>query len=108
MDFSISSLISEILNGGSARAMIALLIVAIFILIQEIRTQRKLVETLASKIDLERAEALKVIDTMQARFMDKSEGMLDKYHVALTSQHENTEKIKDMINNLITVISSKN
>jgi hypothetical protein len=108
MDFSISALISEVLNGGSARAMIALLIIAIFILIQEIRTQRKLVADLATKIDAERSEALKVIDSMQARFMDKSEGMLDKYHTALTSQHENTEKIKDMITNMITVISSKN
>lgn len=107
MDFSISTLVTEILNGESGRAVIAILILAIFFLIQEIRNQRKMVSELAAKIDTERADALKVIDNMQARFMEKSEGMLDKYHVALTSQHENTEKIKDMINNLITFISSK-
>lgn len=106
MDIPIDKLINEVL-AGSGRAIIAILIIVIAALVWEIKSQRAYVKDAYAKLDAERTQSLKIIDTMQEKFMDKTEGMIEKYHSSISSQQENTEKIKEMISTLIMFMTNK-
>lgn len=96
---NISTLVNEVL-AGSSRAVIAMLILIIIALLNEIRLARKDNKDVLDKIDAQRDSFLAVINDMQSKFSEKSEDMLDKYHKTLISQNESNGKVREVLSNI--------
>ena len=69
---SIGPLINEVL-AGSTRAIIALLILVIIVMANEIRVVRKDYKEALTRIENQRGDFLKLINDMQEKFLEKSE-----------------------------------
>ncbi|BDH16362.1 MAG: hypothetical protein [Bacteriophage sp.] len=97
---SIGPLINEVL-AGSTRAIIALLILVIIVMANEIRVVRKDYKEALTRIENQRGDFLKLINDMQEKFLEKSEEMIEKYHTAMSGQQESVVRLKDALNNVI-------
>jgi hypothetical protein len=97
---SIGPLINEVL-AGSTRAIIALLILVIIVMVNEIRVVRRDYKEALARIENQRGDFLKLINDMQEKFLEKSEEMIEKYHTAMSGQQESVARLKDTLNNVI-------
>lgn len=102
---SISPLVNEIL-AGSSRAVIAMLILIIMGLLNEIRLGRKENKDVLDKLESQRDSFLDVINDMQTRFSDKSDDMLEKYHKTIVSQNESNSKVREVLANIANLHSN--
>ena len=105
---NVSTLVSEIL-AGSSRAVIAMLILIITGLLNEIRLSRKENRDILDKLESQRESFLTIINEMQTRFSEKSEDMLEKYHQAIRGQNESNSKVREILSNVANLqIEQKN
>lgn len=93
---SIAPLINEIL-AGTSRAVVALLILVIVIMANEIRTARKDYREAITRIENQRTDFLKLIDDIQGKFLQKSEEMIEKYHSVMAAQQESMNKLRETL-----------
>lgn len=103
---NLSSLVNEIL-AGSSRAVIAMLILIIMGLLNEIRLGRKEHRDVLENLETQRTQFLDVMTDMQTRFSDKSDEMLEKYHKTIVTQNESNGKVREILANIAHLHSNK-
>ena len=93
MEVALTPLINEMLQG-STRSVVALLIMVIVILMNELRASRRDLRRVQDKLDTQRTE---YINTIQDKYIQRTEDMSSKYHEALMSNHATLSKLTDVV-----------
>lgn len=96
MEVALTPLINEMLQG-STRSVVALLIMVIVILMNELRASRRDLRRVQDKLDTQRTEYIANMNTIQDKYIQRTEDMSSKYHEALMSNHATLSKLTDVV-----------
>ena len=96
MEIAFMSLINELFHG-SARSVIAILVMIVVVLLNELRGSRRDLRRLHDKIDAQRAEYINNMTSVQDKYILRTEELSAKYHEAMMHNHTTVAKLTDVV-----------
>jgi uncharacterized protein HemX len=106
MDLSLGRILDELVNGGHSAILSIVLLIAV-ILGNEVRLLRKERSSLLEQQVADKERHFKALDELKQSTIAKNEEMLTKYQDALSNSNKNSEKVKEMLSNLIMFLTLK-
>lgn len=95
----LTSLVQEVLSG-SPRAVIAILIISVAVLIFEIKNVRRDYKDLQDRADAQRGDFLKVLNESREQYSKKSEEMTERYYHMLHEVNLNIQSLITLMDRL--------